>query len=86
MTNARNLIDRARGILYERLKEVVKPSKIIYIIPAIIVAALLLFVIFFILYRKRSKKKVLFPALEKIKGTIEVAKQEEQKELLKERR
>jgi uncharacterized membrane protein len=76
IANARNLIERARSLLYEKVLAKERPSKLVYIIPAILVLIILALIIFFLIYRRKTKKKPLFPALEKLKGSLKVPKSE----------
>ncbi|MBD3155575.1 MAG: hypothetical protein GF368_02870 [Candidatus Aenigmarchaeota archaeon] len=77
IANAKNLIERSRSLLYEKVLVKEKPSKLLYIIPVILVLIILVLIVFFLLYRRKTKKKPLFPALEKLKGSLKVPKTED---------
>ena len=54
-----------------------------YIVPAVLLSALVIVSLLFLLY-KNKKKKIMFPALEKIKGAMKFTKNQDE-ELLKEK-
>jgi hypothetical protein len=84
ISNARNLIERTRDLLYEKVLARERPSIFLYIIPIVLVLIILVLVVFFILYKRKKEKKPIFPALERIKGALTIPKVEN-RELLEEK-
>jgi len=83
IASAKNLIERARGLLYEKILVKERASMLFYIVPAVLLSALVIVSLLFLLY-KNKKKKIMFPALEKIKGAMKFTKNQDE-ELLKEK-
>jgi len=70
---ARNLIERARSLLYGLLLIREKISPLVIIVPVFLIL-IIIGIILFIILTKKKKKKVLFSGIEKLTETLKVPK------------